>query len=163
MFAFRPSACWLKEGGKAGLKSKHTQQAIKQHLAKHGKKLERSSKLPVIPTCPEPTCECADMPGDLDIEREKDLNGTMAAYSQQILISTGQADWQSRIEDEKDTAPWGTVVAGIKEMLGPKGRFHDVCYFNTCKSLLTISSAISKRGSQHVLVRYRYQPGTASF
>lgn len=67
------------------------------------------------------------MPGDLDIERDKNLDGTMAAYSQHILVSTGRADWQSKIEDEKDTAPWGGVVASIKEMLGPKGRYHDVC------------------------------------
>lgn len=66
------------------------------------------------------------MPVDLDIERGKDLNGTMAAYSQQILVSTGLADWKSKIEDEKDTAPWGGVVAQIKEMLGPKGRYHNV-------------------------------------
>lgn len=66
------------------------------------------------------------MPPDLDIETSKDLNGTMAAYSEQIVISTSQADWKSRIEDEKDTAPWGSVVSEIKTMLGPKGRYHDV-------------------------------------
>lgn len=66
------------------------------------------------------------MPPDLDIDTTKTLDGTMAAYSEQILISTGQADWQSKIEDEKDTAPWGNVVSEIKDMLGPKGRFHDV-------------------------------------
>lgn len=66
------------------------------------------------------------MPSNLDIETSKDLNGTMAAYSEQIIISTGQADWKSRIEDERDTAPWGNVVSEIKTMLGPGGRCHDV-------------------------------------
>jgi len=66
------------------------------------------------------------MPPDLDIETSKNLDGTMAAYSEQIIISTGQADWKSRIEDEKDTAPWGTVVSEMKTMLGLNGRYHDV-------------------------------------
>jgi len=66
------------------------------------------------------------MPSNLDIETSKDLNGTMAAYSEQIIISTGQADWKSKIEDERDTAPWGNVVSEIKTMLGPRGRYHDV-------------------------------------
>ena len=74
------------------------------------------------------------MPPDLDIERSKDLNGTMAAYSQQILVSTGQLAWKSKIEDEKDTAPWGSAVAQIKELLGPKGRFHDVGCMNSARS-----------------------------
>lgn len=66
------------------------------------------------------------MPPDLDIETEKKLNGTMPAYSEHVMISTGQADWKSRIEDEMDTAPWGEVVSTMKSLLGPKGRLHDV-------------------------------------
>lgn len=124
MAAFRPSPCWLKDTSRYS--SKLLQRTIHQRLAEEGKTLERSGKIPVIPKCPSPTCECSDMPPDLDIEQTKDLNGTIAAYSDQILISTGQADWKSKIEDEKDTAPWGSVVAQVKELLGPKGRFHDV-------------------------------------
>lgn len=122
MAAFRPSARWLKDS--SGYSSRLLQRTLKQRLAAEGKTLERSSKIPVIPKCPEPTCECADMPGDLDIDQTKDLNGTMAAYSEQIIISTGQADWKSKIEDETNT--WGSIVAQIKGLLGPKGRFHDV-------------------------------------
>lgn len=66
------------------------------------------------------------MPPDLDIEMEKKLNGTMPAHSEHVIIFTGQADWKSRIEDEKDTAPWGDVVSTTKDLLGPKGRLHDV-------------------------------------
>ena len=68
---------------------------------------------------------------ELDIDRQKDLNGTMAAYSEQIIVSTGQSDWKSKIEDEKETSSWGAAVAQIKELLGPKGRYHDVSCFST--------------------------------
>lgn len=109
-------------------KGKLAQQAVRQHLAASGRTLEdlRKPQTPIIPKCPSPTCKCAEMPTGLDIDSSKDLNGTMASYSEQILIPTGQADWKSKIEDEKDTAPWGNVVAQIKQSLGPKGRFHDV-------------------------------------
>ncbi|KAK5071625.1 Altered inheritance of mitochondria protein 32 [Lithohypha guttulata] len=67
----------------------------------------------------------------------------MAAYSQQILVSTGLADWKSKIEDEKDTAPWGGVVAQIKEMLGPKGRFH-----NPYRNVIVSTSSFGTSDSQ---------------
>ena len=82
---------------------------------------------PIIPTCPEPTCTCTPMPAGLDIERSNNLNGTMVPYSQHVLICTGQSDWKSKIEDEKDTAPWGDFTHVLKSAVGPKGRFHDVC------------------------------------
>lgn len=135
MSVFRPSARLLKD--KTGFNPKLKQQAIRQRLAAEGRKPERSSKIPVIPKCPAPTCECADMPPDLDIDRTKDLNGLIAAYSQHVIVSTGQADWKSKIEDEKDTAPWGTIVAQSKAMLGPKGRFHDVSGFEQAQAWFT--------------------------
>lgn len=42
------------------------------------------------------------MPEGLDIDREQSLNGLMAAYADQVLISTGKPDWTSKIEDESD-------------------------------------------------------------
>lgn len=66
------------------------------------------------------------MPPGLDIDEKRNLNGTMAAYSEHIVVSTGQADWKSRIEDEKESGPWGEVVSNMKGLLGPKGRLHDV-------------------------------------
>lgn len=81
--------------------------------------------LPFIPTCPTPTCECSDVPAGLDIEREQDLNGTVAPYQQHLLIPTGQSDWKSKIEDEGNTAAWGSLIANVKSLLGPKGEFHD--------------------------------------
>ena len=105
-------------------RSKFVKEAVRQHLAAREK--QDGPSIPTIPRCPSPACDFADMPPDLDIDMDKKLNGTTATYSQQILISTGQSDWKSRIEAEENTAPWGSVVAKIKRMLAPKGRYHDV-------------------------------------
>ena len=86
----------------------------------------RQSSLPFIPTCPAPQCECAEMPPDLDIDTRPDLYGTMAAYSDHVLISTGQSDWKSKIEDERTTASWGELIGNVKDLLGPKGKLHNV-------------------------------------
>lgn len=67
------------------------------------------------------------MPTDLDIDHSKDLNGTMAAYSEHVIITSAQADWKSKVEDEKDTAPWGLLTSQLKRFLGSKGQFFDVC------------------------------------
>lgn len=77
---------------------------------------------PVIESCPSPTCQCREMPEGLDIEREQSLSGTMASYAEQVLISTGQPDWKSKIEDE-DSA---VFLRGLKSLLGPKGKYSDV-------------------------------------
>lgn len=79
---------------------------------------------PVIESCPSPTCQCREMPSGLDIEREQSLNGSMAAYAEQILISTGKSDWKSRIEEEEGVH--GDLVRGLKGLLGPRGKFSDV-------------------------------------
>ena len=62
------------------------------------------------------------MPEGLDIEREQNINGSMAAYAEQVLISTGRNDWTSRIEDEEE----GVLVRRLKSFLGPKGKYSDV-------------------------------------
>ncbi|KAK3719623.1 Altered inheritance of mitochondria protein 32 [Vermiconidia calcicola] len=61
------------------------------------------------------------MPGGLDIEREQNINGSMAAYAEQVLISTGRKDWKSKIEDEDE----GMLVKQLKGFLGPKGKYSD--------------------------------------
>ncbi|GAB7353403.1 hypothetical protein MBLNU459_g3876t2 [Dothideomycetes sp. NU459] len=61
------------------------------------------------------------MPEGLDIEREQSLSGTMATYAEQVLISTGQTDWKSKIEDE-DSA---VFLREMKRLLGPKGKYSD--------------------------------------
>jgi prenyl protein peptidase len=66
------------------------------------------------------------MPAGLDIDRSAPLDGTMAAYSRHILVLTGQSDWKSKIEDERDTAVWGRLLAGLKKEFGRGGNYHDV-------------------------------------
>ncbi|KAI9827987.1 MAG: hypothetical protein M1819_006830 [Sarea resinae] len=58
---------------------------------------------------------------EMDLDRKSPLNGTMAAYAQQMLISTGKDDWTSRIEDEDDAG----FIKGLKGLLGRGGQFSD--------------------------------------
>ena len=62
------------------------------------------------------------MPAGLDIEREQNLDGSMAAYAEQVLISTGRKDWKSRIGEEQD----GVLVRQLKGFLGRSGKYSDV-------------------------------------
>ncbi|PGH06617.1 prenyl protein peptidase [Blastomyces parvus] len=83
---------------------------------------------PITPSCPEPTCPCAptpQMPEGLEIDHERDLNGTMAPYSQQVLILTGQRDWRSRIEEDGADNGWGMLVRGLKGLIGRGGGYAD--------------------------------------
>src|SRR4051794_9006192 len=72
---------------------------------------------PTIDSCPAPSCQCREMPAGLDIEREQSLNGSMAAYAEQVLISTGKSDWTSRIEDESDAV----FLRQMKKFMGRDG------------------------------------------
>ena len=67
------------------------------------------------------------MPEGLPIDYEQALNGTMAAYAQQLLICTGQRDWTSRIENDGQDQGWGNLVRGLKRLLGRGGPYLDVC------------------------------------
>jgi hypothetical protein len=62
------------------------------------------------------------MPSGLDIEREQNINGSMAAYAEQVLISTGRSDWASKIETEDE----GVLVRQLKGFLGRNGKYSDV-------------------------------------
>jgi len=46
----------------------------------------------------------------------------MAAYAEQILISTGRSDWKSKIEDDEQS----DFLKQLKKFLGQKGKFSDV-------------------------------------
>lgn len=83
---------------------------------------------PVIDSCPAPTCPCRESPPDLEIEREQSLNGSMAAYAEQVLISTGRNDWKSRIEEEEDAV----LVRQLKKFLLRGGKYANVCGRSTC-------------------------------
>jgi len=65
------------------------------------------------------------MPPNLDIDREKPLDGTMATYAEQVVIHTGRSDWASRIEDDENLP----IVKKLKEELGRNGRYSNVRYF----------------------------------
>ncbi|KAL4898508.1 putative sucrase/ferredoxin-like family protein Fmi1 [Aspergillus ambiguus] len=83
---------------------------------------------PVTKSCPESTCFCPatpPMPEGLPIDYEQPLNGTMAAYAQQILICTGQPDWTSRIENDGQDQSWGDLVRGLKKLMGRGGPYAD--------------------------------------
>ncbi|KAF2207784.1 hypothetical protein CERZMDRAFT_50483 [Cercospora zeae-maydis SCOH1-5] len=88
--------------------------------------------VPVIETCPSPTCQCRETPPGLDIERETDLNGSMAAYAEQILLCTGKEDWKSKTEDEEDAV----LLRQLRQFLVRGGKYVDP-YHNV---LLTSSS-----------------------
>lgn len=66
------------------------------------------------------------MPEGSPIDYEQPLNGTMAAYAQQMVICTGQRDWASRIENDGENTGWGELVRGLKRLLGRGGRYADV-------------------------------------
>lgn len=76
-----------------------------------------------VASCPSPSCACQDMPPDLDIERDKPLDGTMAAYHEHVMIPTGRVDWTSRIEED----PGLPFIKQLKDALGQKGKYSNVC------------------------------------
>jgi len=65
------------------------------------------------------------MPDGLDIEQEQNINGSMAAYAEQVLISTGRDDWKSKIEDEEETSE-SELVRQLKGLMGRTGKYSDV-------------------------------------
>ena len=92
-------------------------------------RLEIPPPFPVTKTCPEPSCNCPPtpvLPEELPIDHEQALNGTMAAYAQQLLVCTGQRDWTSRIENDGENKGWGNLVRGLKSLLGRGGPYLDV-------------------------------------
>ncbi|KAH0372851.1 hypothetical protein KCU65_g951, partial [Aureobasidium melanogenum] len=77
--------------------------------------------IPTIAECPSPTCQCRETPTGLDIDRDSKLNGTMPAYAEQVIISTGRSDWKSRIQEDEDSV----LVNQMAKFTGPKGKFSD--------------------------------------
>lgn len=63
------------------------------------------------------------MPPGKDIDHSKGLNGTMAAYAEQVLVCTGKEDWMSKIEEENSG---DNLAADIKELVGRGGVYTDV-------------------------------------
>ncbi|KAJ5966089.1 hypothetical protein N7481_012803 [Penicillium waksmanii] len=65
------------------------------------------------------------MPEGLPIDHEQALNGTMAAYAQQLVICTDQRDWTSRIENDGENKSWGGLIRGLKRLLSRGGPYLD--------------------------------------
>ena len=66
------------------------------------------------------------MPEGLDIDREHDLNGSMATYTRHVVVLTGQNDWAKRIEEDGENTAWGDVTRKLKAMTTRGGKFADV-------------------------------------
>ncbi|KAF2262910.1 hypothetical protein CC78DRAFT_294868 [Lojkania enalia] len=92
------------------------------------------SSIPYISTCPAPTCTCAPMPPNLDIDRKTPLLNSVATYNEQVILCTGKEDWSSRIEEEKSVS--GDFIRGLRSLIGRGGEGFDP-YKNI---LLTASS-----------------------
>lgn len=112
--------------------------------------------VPVIETCPSPTCQCRETPPGLDIERETDLNGSMAAYAEQILLCTGKEDWKSKTEDEEDAV----LLRQLRQFLVRGGKYVDVRGWSRIPRWCTIetdtcSKAISQCASHVQLISQR--------
>lgn len=92
--------------------------------------------LNTVPTCPAPTCACAEtpaMPEGLPIDQGGKLHGLIASYAQQVLVCTGKDDWPSRIEDDNNG---DNLAADLKELLGRGGTYSDVSCPSPCVFLL---------------------------
>jgi len=77
------------------------------------------------------------MPKGLDIDHKKQLFGTVPPYTHHVVIRTGRDDWSSRIEDEKDGERVNFAKA-LKGLVGPGGKYHDVCFSREHKSFLKL-------------------------
>ncbi|KAB8267679.1 sucrase/ferredoxin-like family protein Fmi1 [Aspergillus minisclerotigenes] len=120
---------------------------------------------PVTKSCPEPSCSCPTtppMPNGLPIDYNQPLNGTMAAYAQQILICTGQRDWTSRIEDDGKHHTWGHLVRGLKRLLGRGGRyadpFNNILVSNSSFSPSAASTSTPSTASAFLFPSFKYFP-----
>ncbi|KAF2491373.1 hypothetical protein BU16DRAFT_468759 [Lophium mytilinum] len=115
---------------------------------------------PVIESCPSPTCACRAAPENLDIDREEPLNGKMAAYAEQVLVSTGRDDWSSRIEDEDHLAK------SLKGFLGRGGKFndpfHNVLVTNSSFQPSASAPTETTETSVYLLPSFRYIPSIST-
>ncbi|RAK99358.1 sucrase/ferredoxin-like domain-containing protein [Aspergillus ibericus CBS 121593] len=119
---------------------------------------------PVTKTCPEPSCSCPATPSmPAPIDYDQPLNGTMAAYAQQLLVCTGQRDWTSRIEEDGQGQNWGELVRGLKRLLGRGGKYADpfnniLVTTSSFPSSPSTSTATSQTASAFLFPSFKYFP-----
>lgn len=92
----------------------------------------QNRSLSIVSKCPEPNCSCAQMPPDLDIDHSKPMKGALPFYSQHVVIKTGQDDWSSRIEDDKDGH---NLAKQLKVLLGAGGKYHNVRSYSAIQKI----------------------------
>ncbi|KAJ5092293.1 Aminoacyl-tRNA synthetase class 1a [Penicillium alfredii] len=126
-------------------------------------RLDIPPPFPITDACPESTCDCPStpaMPEGLPIDHDQALNGTMAAYTQQLLVCTGQRDWTSRIENDGENQGWGNLVRGLKRLLGRGGPYLDP--FNnilvTNSSIVPAARSPSSTASAFLFPSFKYIP-----
>ncbi|KAH3008444.1 hypothetical protein KXW60_002081 [Aspergillus fumigatus] len=98
------------------------------------------------------------MPEGLPIDFDQPLNGTMAAYTQQVVICTGQRDWESRIEDDGKGQSWGELVRGLKKLMGRGGRYADPFNNVLVSNSSFPSSSSTSTASAFLFPRFKYIP-----
>ncbi|KAM3530740.1 hypothetical protein NHJ13051_001180 [Beauveria bassiana] len=118
--------------------------------------------LPTVPTCPSPTCECAEMPAmpeGLDIDHKSPMNGVIAGYAEQVLICTGKDDWPSKIEEENGG---DNLAADLKELFGRGGTyadpFHNIALINSSLPSSVPPRAEVQSTSVYLLPSFKYVP-----
>ncbi|KAI1635280.1 Sucraseferredoxin-like protein [Biscogniauxia mediterranea] len=118
--------------------------------------------LNTVPSCPPPTCACADtpdMPEGLPIDYEGKLNGLIASYAEQVLICTGKSDWPSRIEEENSG---DNLAADLKELIGRGGvysdPFHNISVLNSSFPSSIPSRPEVQTTSVYLLPSFKYVP-----
>ncbi|KAL5332349.1 Sucrase/ferredoxin-like-domain-containing protein [Aspergillus crustosus] len=127
--------------------------------------LDTPPPFPITSACPDPSCSCPPapiMPEGLPLDHDHPLNGTMAAYAQQIVICTGQKDWTSRIEDDGKGQSWGELVRGLKSLMGRGGPyadpFNNIMVTNSSLPPSSAEQSSSNAASAFLFPSFRYFP-----
>jgi len=100
-----------------------------------------------VPSCPEPTCECAATPSLREpIDRQANIRESAPGYVHHVVISTGKSDWSSRIEDE------GKLDREVRRPPppSPKDRFKSIVKRILGRGGLRHSSERSRNGMREV-------------
>ncbi|KAK0383483.1 hypothetical protein NLU13_9394 [Sarocladium strictum] len=118
--------------------------------------------LQTIPTCPSPTCGCAEtppMPEGLDIDHAGKLNGVITGYAEHVLVCTGQDDWPSKIEEDQSG---DNLAADLKELFGRGGRycdpFHNISVLNSSFPSSVPPRPEVQTSSVYLLPSFKYVP-----
>jgi hypothetical protein len=90
-----------------------------RRVTQHRRCFAPKRAISTIDLCPEPSCQCRPTPSGLKIDRETRLNGSIAAYDEHIVVSTGKSDWASKIELDSESGPF---INYLKAQFRPPAR-----------------------------------------